>query len=65
MKRLYCKFEKFGEVAIGAVLLMVAIAFCVAGFVILAPVFGLFLAVPVIAFSIYLFGTPTSKACSL
>jgi len=65
MKRLYCKFEKVGEVAIGAALLLIAIAFCIAGFVILAPVFGLFLAVPVILFSIYLFGTPPSKTCSI
>ena len=65
MKRLYCKFEKIGEIAIGAVLLLMAILFCVAGFVILAPVFGLLLAVPVIAFSVYLFGTPASKTCSI
>ena len=65
MKRLYCKFEKIGEVAAGAVLLLIAILFCIFGFVTLAPVVGLFLAVPVIAFSIYLFGTPKSKTCSL
>jgi hypothetical protein len=65
MKRLYCKFEKVGEVAVGAALLLVAIVFCISGFVILAPVVGFFLAVPVIAVSIYLFGTPPSKTCSL
>ena len=65
MKRLYCKFEKVGEVAAGAVLLLVAIVFGIAGFFILAPVFGLFLAIPVILFSVYLFGTPPSKACSI
>jgi Sec-independent protein secretion pathway component TatC len=65
MKRLYCKFEKVGEVAIGAALLLIASLLCIVGFVYLAPVVGLFLAVPVIAFSIYLFGTPTSKTCSL
>ena len=65
MKRLYCKFEKLGEVVIGAVLLLIAIVFCISGFVILAPVVGFFLAVPVIAFSIYLFGTPPSKTCSI
>jgi Sec-independent protein secretion pathway component TatC len=65
MKRLYCKLEKVGEVAVGAVLLLIAILFCIFGFVTLAPVVGLFLAVPVIAFSVYLFGTPQSKTCSL
>lgn len=65
MKRLYCKFEKVGEVAFGATLLLIAIVCCIAGFVILAPVVGLFLAVPVIAFSIYLFSTPPSKTCSI
>ena len=65
MKRLYCKFEKIGEVAIGAALLLIASLLCIFGFVYLAPVVGLFLAVPVIAFSIYLFGTPPSKTCSL
>ena len=65
MKRLYCKFEKVGELAVGAVLLLIAILFCISGFVILAPVVGFILAVPVIAVSIYLFGTPTSKACAL
>ena len=65
MKRLYCKFEKYGEVAAGAALLLAAILLCAFGIVILAPVVGLFLAVPVIAFSIYLFGTPPSKTCSL
>ena len=65
MKRLYCKFEKVGEVAIGAALLLIAILFCIFGFAILAPVVGLFLAVPVIAFSIYLFGIPPSKTCTL
>jgi len=57
--------EKVGEVAVGAALLLVAIVFCITGFVILAPVVGFFLAVPVVAFSVYLFSTPTSKACSL
>jgi hypothetical protein len=65
MKRLYCKIEKVGEVAIGAVLLLIASLLCILGFVYLAPVVGLFLAVPVIAFSIYWFGTPPSKTCSL
>ena len=65
MKRLYCKFEKIGEVAAGAVLLLAAILLCLFGFVTLAPVVGLFFAVPVIAISIYLFGTPPSKTCSL
>ena len=65
MKRLYCKFEKVGEVAAGAALLLVAILFCIFGFVMLTPIVGLFLAVPVIAVSIYLFGTPPSKTCSL
>jgi hypothetical protein len=65
MKRLYCKFEKVGEVGIGAALLLMAILFCIVGFVILAPVVGLFLAVPVIAFSVYLFSAPPSRACSL
>jgi hypothetical protein len=65
MKRLYCKIEKVGEVSIGAVLLLIASLLCILGFVYLAPVVGLFLAVPVIAFSIYLFGTPPSKTCSL
>ena len=65
MKRLYCKFEKVGELAVGAVLLLIAILFCISGFVILAPVVGFILAVPVIAVSIYLFGAPTSKACAL
>ena len=65
MKRLYCKFEKVGEVAIGAALLLIASLLCIFGFVYLAPVVGLFLAVPVIAVSIYLFGTPPSKTCSL
>ena len=58
MKRLYCKFEKVGEVAIGAALVLMAIPFCIFGFVTLAPVVVLFLAVPVIALSIYLFGIP-------
>jgi hypothetical protein len=65
MNRLYCKFEKIGEIAIAAVLLLIAILFCLAGLVILAPVLGLFLAVPVIAFSIYLFSTPPTKTCAL
>jgi hypothetical protein len=55
MKRLYCKFEKVGEIAIRSIL----------GFVYLAPVVGIFIAIPVIAISIYLFGTPPSKTCSL
>jgi hypothetical protein len=65
MKRLYCKFEKVGEVAAGAALLLIASLLCIVGFVYLAPVVGLFLAVPVIAFSIYLLGTPASKTCSI
>lgn len=65
MKHLYCKFEKVGEVAVGTALLLMAILLCIFGFVTLAPVIGLFLAVPIIALSIYLFGTPPSKTCSL
>lgn len=65
MKRLYCKFEKAGELAVGIVLLLLAILFGIAGFILLAPVVGLLLAVPVIAFSIYLLGTPPSRTCSL
>jgi Sec-independent protein secretion pathway component TatC len=65
MKRLYCKFEKVGEIAIGAVLLLIASLLSILGFVYLAPVVGIFLAIPVIAISIYLFGTPPSKTCSL
>ena len=41
MKRLYCKLEKVGEVAVGAVLLLIAIFFCIFGFVTLAPVVNL------------------------
>lgn len=64
MKRLYCQFEKFGEIAAGVALLLIAILCGIAGFVILAPVVGLLVAIPAIAFSVYLFGTPASKACS-
>ena len=64
MKYLYCLLEKIGELAIGAVMLLVASVLFVSGFTALVPLVGILIAVPIVAFSIRFFSAPLSKTCS-
>jgi hypothetical protein len=64
MKYLSCYFEKIAELAIGAVMLLIAILSFIFGFTAMVPVVGILVAVPIFALSIRFFGASLSKACS-
>ena len=65
MKYLNCYLEKIADLAIGAVLVLIAILSFIFGFTVMVPVVGILMAVPIIAFSIRFFTASLSKACSI
>ena len=59
-----CGLEKPLNIVIGALLFLVGLGFTLIGIMIL-PVVGLFVAIPVLAVSIFFFAAPKSKECQV
>ncbi|MEJ2639516.1 MAG: hypothetical protein P8010_08085 [Desulfosarcinaceae bacterium] len=64
LSALNCGLEKPLNIVIGALLFLVGLGFAFIGMMIL-PVVGLFVAVPVLAISIFFFAAPKSKECQV
>jgi hypothetical protein len=63
-KALNCGLEKPLNIVIGGLLFLIGLGFTFIGVMIL-PVIGLVVAVPVLAFSIFFFAAPKSKECQV
>jgi hypothetical protein len=64
LSALNCGLEKPLNIVIGALLFLVGLGFTLIGIMIL-PVVGLFVAIPVLAVSIFFFAAPKSKECQV
>jgi hypothetical protein len=64
LNALNCGLEKPLNIVVGALLFLVGLGFTLIGIMIL-PVVGLFVAVPVLAISLFFFFAPRSKECQV
>jgi hypothetical protein len=64
LSALNCGLEKPLNIVIGGLLFLVGLGFTLIGIMIL-PVVGLFVAIPVLAASIFFFVAPKSKECQV
>jgi hypothetical protein len=64
MNRISCYFERISDFAVGLFLLFVGIALTVVSITII-PVFGLFIAIPVLVLAIAFLGAKRSRECAL
>ena len=64
MNRISCYFERFSDFAVGLFLLFLGLALTIVSFTII-PVFGLFIAIPVLVLAIAFLGAKRSKECAL
>ena len=64
MNKTDCKFERVSNVTIGFLLLIIGIFFTLIGIMII-PVIGLLVAIPVLLVSVIFLASPRSKACSI
>jgi hypothetical protein len=64
MNRISCYFERFSDFAVGLFLLFLGFALTIVSFTII-PVFGLFIAIPVLVLAIAFLGAKRSKECAL
>jgi hypothetical protein len=64
MNRISCYFERISDFAVGLFLLFVGLALTVVSFTII-PVFGLFIAIPVLVLATAFLGAKRSRECAL
>lgn len=64
MNRLSCYFEKISDFAVGLFLLFTGAALTIVSFTII-PVFGLFIAIPILVLAVSFLGAKKSKECAL
>ncbi len=64
MENAHCHYEKTSKYAIGTILLVVAAILFISGLTIL-PLFGLFLAIPILFISLYFFRVHLNRECQI
>ena len=64
MNRISCYFERISDFSVGLFLLFVGLALTVVSFTII-PVFGLFIAIPVLVLATAFLGAKRSRECAL
>ena len=64
MNKTDCKLERVSNVTIGFLLLIIGVFFTLIGIMII-PVIGLLVAIPVLLIAVIFLASPRSKACSL
>ena len=64
MNKTDCKFERVSNVTIGFLLLLIGVFFTLMGIMII-PVIGLLIAIPVLLIAVIFLASPRSKACSI
>ena len=64
MNRTDCKIERVSNVTIGFLLLLIGVFFTLIGIMII-PVIGLLMAIPVLLIALIFLASPRSRACSI
>ena len=64
MNKTDCRFERVSNVTIGFLLLVIGVFFTLIGIMII-PVIGLLIAIPVLVIAVIFLASPRSKTCSL
>ena len=64
MNKADCKYERISNVTVGFILLIIGLFFTLIGIMII-PVIGLLVAIPVVLIAVIFLASPRSKACSL
>ena len=64
MNKTDCKFERFSNVTVGFLLLIIGVFFTFIG-VMIIPFIGLLISIPVLLIATVFLASPRSKACSM
>ena len=64
MNKTDCKYERFSNVTVGFLLLIIGMFFSLIGIMII-PFIGLLIAIPVLIIAVIFLASPRSKACAI